>query len=148
MYFLSRTQRVSCHLTPRRMLCLLVGSQCSPCCSPWLKLGEEVKEALRQGCQASKSSHLAHASCSHAASWKAANGRNASRSLAHASPPCSPWLKLGEEVELGGLAPRVPSLKEFPKLQPWTAPWRRMGGVRTQGVGSAQGVRAPRPPQE
>ena len=42
---------------------------------------------------------LAHASCSHAASRKAVNGHNASCSLAHASPPCSPWLKLGEEVE-------------------------------------------------
>ena len=54
---------------------------------------------MLQGCQASKSSHLAHASCSHAASRKAANGRNTSCSLAHASPPCSPWLKLGEEVK-------------------------------------------------
>ena len=71
----------------------------SPPCSPWLTLSEEVKEALLQGCQASQSSHLAHASCHHAALWKAANGRNNSGSLAHASPPCSPWLKLGEEVE-------------------------------------------------
>ena len=50
--------------------------------TPWLKLGEEVEEALLQGCQASKVSHLAHASCSHAASWKAANGGDASCSLA------------------------------------------------------------------
>ena len=70
-----------------------------PRCSPWLQVGEIVEEALLQECQTSKNSHLAHASCHHAASRRAANGRNASCSFAHASPPCSPWLRLGEEVE-------------------------------------------------
>ena len=39
-----------------------------PWCSAWLQVGEVVKEALLQGCQASKSSWPCHASCNLAVS--------------------------------------------------------------------------------